>query len=124
MLESKIEKKKNVDKTATYDAKACVLTRDENGNWIESFTRVSNRQSFLDVFKTRDTLEQVNLDRYRKVYYCSSNITTSILSKVTDMEEQTHYMGSPLILVECDDVKPIDITDKVKEEIKERLELF
>lgn len=124
MLESKIEKKKNVDKTATYDAKACVLTRDEKGNWTESFTRVSNRQSFLDVFKTRDTLEQVNLDKYRKVYYCSSNITTSILSKLTDMEEQTHYMGSPLILVECDDIKPIDITDKVKEEIKERLELF
>ena len=40
------------------------------------------------------------------------------------MDGETHYMGSPLILVECDDVKPIDITDKVKEEIKERLELY
>lgn len=124
MLESKIEKKKDTNKTVAYDAKACVLTRDESGNWNESFTRVSNRQSFLDVFKTRDTLEQVNIDKYKKIYYCSSNITTEILSKVTDIEEQTHYMGSPLILVECDDVKPIDITDKVKTEIKERLELF
>ena len=107
-----------------YDAKACVLTRDNNGTWNESFVNVSNRQSFLDVFKTRDTLEQVNLDKYRKVYYCSSNIKDEILSKVKDMEGETHYMGSPLILVECDDVKPIDITDKVKEEIKERLELY
>lgn len=107
-----------------YDAKVCVLTRDDKGTWNESVANVSNRQSFLDVFKTRDTLEQVNLDKYRKVYYCSSNIKDEILSKVTDMEEETHYMGSPLVLVECDDAKPIDITAKVKEEIKERLELY
>lgn len=107
-----------------YNAKVCVLTKDENGTWKESTAKVFNRQSFLDVFKTRDTLEQVNIDVHRKVYYCSSNITTQILGKVKDVNDNMHYMGSPIMLVECDDVKPVDITDKVKEEIKERLELF
>ena len=123
MLENKVEIKAEVEPDVTYSAKACVLKK-EDGNWVESTVKIFNRQSFLDVFKTRDTLEQVNLDKYRKVYYCSSNIKDEILSKVTDMGGETHYMGSPLILVECDDVKPIDITDKVKEEIKERLELY
>ena len=123
MLENKVESKVEVEPDVTYNAKACVLTK-EDGNWLESTVKIFNRQSFLDVFKTRDTLEQVDLDKYKKVYYCSSNITTEVLSKVTDVNGETHYMGSPLILVECDDMKPIDITDKVKEEIKERLELY
>ena len=109
----------------TYDAKAVVLERDEEGNWKEREVRVFNRKSFLDVFKDeRDTLTQVNLDRHRKVYYCSSNIKTEILSKVRDENEEMFYMGSPLLLVECDDINPIDIRDEVKEEIKREIELY
>lgn len=109
----------------TYDAKAVVLERDEEGKWKEREVRVFNRKSFLDVFKDeRDTLTQVNLDRHRKVYYCSSNIKTEILSKVRDENEEMFYMGSPLLLVECDDINPIDIRDEVKEEIKREIELY
>lgn len=113
-----------MENSKTYNSKAVVLTRKENGEWVESTTRVFNRQSFLSVFNTEDTLTQVDLDRYRKVYYCTSNIKNEILSKVRDINGETHFMGSPLLLVECDETKPIDITDKIKEEIKERLELF
>lgn len=108
-----------------YDAKAVVLERDEQGEWKEREVRVFNRKSFLDVFKDdRDTLTQVNLDRHRKVYYCSSNIKTEILSKVRDENEEMFYMGSPLLLVECDDINPIDIRDEVKEDIKREIELY
>ena len=37
---------------------------------------------------------------------------------VSDMNDDRHYMVSPLLLVQCDDTKPVSISDDILEEIK------
>ena len=56
----------------------------------------------LDVFSPYQMyVEQVDLDRYRKVYYTVENLATQgVVAKIEDADGVLHFMASPLLLPE------------------------
>lgn len=100
-----------------------ILMEKVNDAWTEKEIEIKNVQSLREVFEPHnDNIEQVNLDKYRKVYYSMGFLNEGIDAKLIDMNDETHYMVSPLLLVQCDDSFPKKISPEVAESIKKAID--
>ncbi len=106
-----------------FDAKCVKLDRNEDGTWVESYERVHNSKEMIDI--VGQGVEQVNISKYIKLYFSTEGVEkwNGIKSKYRN-DGLTEYMAAPLLLVECDDNVPIDITQETIDTIKSHLELF
>lgn len=107
-----------------FNAKALLLKK-ENGEWKEEEITIKNVVDIRAVFTPYEsTVDQVNLDRYRKVYYTMGFLKDGIDARTVDMDDNRAYLVSPLLLVQCDDEKPIDLTEEVLQSIKNSIDFF
>lgn len=105
-----------------FNAKALLLNK-ENGKWKEKEITIKNVSDIRAVFSPYEsTVDQVNLDRYRKIYYSLGFLKDGIDAKTVDMEDDRAYMVAPLLLVQCNDEKPIDLTEEVLQSIKNSID--
>ena len=107
-----------------FNVNAVLLERDDKGVWSEKNVCIDSIDSMKEL--VANDLTQVNFSKYEKVYFASSTIEGygQIVAKTHDCNGETFYMGAPLLLVQCDDEKPIDISEEIYSKIKERLVLL
>lgn len=104
-----------------FNAKALLLKRTNEG-WVEEEITIDSVNDILKIFKPfENDVSQVNINTFMKVYYCIKFLEDGIQAKVTDMNCETHYMVSPLLLVECDSSKPIDLTEETLKSMKDTI---
>lgn len=106
----------------TYNAKAVLLTRDSDGNWEETIKTISSKNDFLVLFG--DGLTQVNLSKYFKLYYDSSDFENGVMARCIDMNDEVYFLSGKLLFVLCDDEKPIDITNEALKSMKKIVTLY
>ena len=111
--------------SVTFNANAILKTRTIEGVWSESEVVISSVEDIKNIFKNGEPY-QVNLSKFLKVYYSVDDISTygCIVAKTTDMNGEMLFMGAPLLFVECDDTKPIDITEDAKNKFAEMVALL
>lgn len=109
----------------------CILFNLKSKEWHEVvITSVEDIKNILTLndSNSKDKVTQINIDKYNKVYYNSSNLSRGISGwcythaehdefsgEWVTCEGKDYIIGDLVLLVLCDDVKPIDITDKSKE---------
>lgn len=96
-----------------------LLIKEETG-WVEKELNITTSDEIKACFK--NSLKEVRLDKYRRVYYSISE--RGVDARVKDINNDTHYMSSPILLIECDDKEPIRISDNIKNSIKETIDFF
>ena len=107
-----------------FNAKALLLNK-ENGEWKEREVTIKSVADIRAIFAPYESnVDQVNLDRYRKVYYSMGFLKHCIEARTVDMDDNRAYLVSPLLLVQCDDEKPIDLTEEVLQSIKNSIDFF
>lgn len=107
-----------------FSAKAIVM-KYENNKWVEFEPIIKSISDIRGQFHPfEDSVTQVNLDKNRKIYYNVNFMTEGVQARVVDDEDTLHYMCSPLMLVQCDDTKPIDITEEIKNSIKDAIDFL
>ena len=106
-----------------FNARCLQLVRQEDETWKEVYHTVHNSKEMIDL--VGQGVAQVNISKYIKLYYSTEGIEkmNGIYSKYMD-DGIREFMASPLLLVECDDTKPIDITQQTIDTIKEHLQLY
>ena len=105
-----------------FNADAILLKRVD-GAWIEEKVFLKNVESIRQIFDPfREDIEQINISKYKKIYYSIGNLVDGIDATVSDMNDDRHYMVSPLLLVQCDDAKPVSISDEILKEIKDAID--
>ena len=108
-----------------FEAKAIVKRRLDNGSWLSEPIVLRSVDDILDVFKPcQKDVEQVNLSLNYKVYYSVGLLTTGVEAHVKDKDGDISYMCSPLLLVECDNEKPVDISEEGLKTIEEAIDFF
>ena len=107
-----------------FNAKA-ILKEWGSSGWTSREVVIDSPQAIRDIFAPeQDDVEQVNLSLYSKVYYAVRLMKNGLEAKVTDEGGTNHYLVSPILLVECDNEKPIDISDKMLKEMEEKITYF
>ena len=114
----------------------CILFDIKTKNCSE--VNITSVKDIFNVFGNAEDIKvsQVNIDKYNKVYYDASNLADGITGwcstfaehnemtgEWVDCQGKDYLIGSKLLLVLCDDNKPIDITEKCKEYIISCLKL-
>lgn len=109
-----------------YFASGCLMKREEDGKWSEEIVNIDSIDDILDIFSPYQMyVEQVDLDKYRKVYYTVENLASQgVVAKIEDADGVLHFMASPLLLVQCNDKEPIKIESSVKDSIVNELKLY
>ena len=108
----------------SFNASALLLKKND-GVWCEDKVEINSVNDILKIFiPYENNVAQVNINKYLKVYYCVQFITDGIEARVTDMDCTTHYMSSPLLLVECDDDKPIKLSDEALKKLKDTIDFY
>lgn len=108
-----------------FSAKAIMLIRNNEGKWVESEVIIQSADDIREVFSPfKEDVTQVDLNVHEKVYYSICNLKDSINAHARDFENTMHFMVSPLLLVSCDDEKPIDMTEESKKSILEKVDLL
>lgn len=102
---------------------AFVYLMKRKDKWVGEKKHVDSVQAMKDIFGG-DPVEQVNLSKYLKVIYSPRHLESGVLAKVTDLDGETHFMGSPILLVQCDEEKPIDMSEEALEEIKGHIDFY
>lgn len=108
---------------AVFDASAVLLKKNiAEDRWDKSTVRIS---SVDDIHKAvGGSATQVDLDKYHKVYYDASGFASSgVLVHVRDCQSNIQFLPSPILLVLCDDEKPIDLDDVAYGDFFDGLEL-
>lgn len=101
-----------------------VLLEKNCGIWFETVKLVKSVNDLRSLFHPyEDSIIQVNIDKYRKVFYNYGFLDgKGVAAKVRDMDGEMHYMCSPILIVQCDDEKPINIESDVLNSIKELID--
>lgn len=103
-----------------------VLLSKTEGSWSETEVFLHTVDDIRDSVGVGMKTTQVNLSRNMKVFYCLGNAELmddpKIQAKVTDMEGTVHYMVSPILLCECNDFRPIDLSKEIEETIKSTID--
>lgn len=102
-----------------FDGVGLLMTREEDG-WSEKEVKVTTTDEIRACFE--NSLGEVWLDRYKRVYYSVSE--RGIDAKVKDIDGDMHYMSSPILLIECNSKEPIRISADTKNSIKETIDFF
>lgn len=109
-----------------FQAKAKLLEK-LGDSWESKSVVISSVDDIRNYFKPyQSEVTQVNVSLHEKVYYCSylikpTGIEATIIDEITG---EKFYMCSPLLLVQCDNIKPIDITEDCYENIKARIDFY
>lgn len=105
-----------------FNAKAIVFNKTSNG-WKSDEVILKSVGDLRGVFSPYiNDVEQVNLSLHEKVYYSLSFLRDNIHAKVTDEMGNRHFMVSPILVVLCDDTKPINITEDSLNFFKEAID--
>lgn len=101
-----------------------VLMKKEDEKWTESIAVIKSIDDLKGVFHPfENETTQVDIDKYRKVYYNYGFLgNDGVAAKVKDIDDNMHYMCSPLLIVQCDDEKPINIESDILNSIKELID--
>lgn len=108
----------------------CLLFNKNTGNFTEVV--VNSIQDIIEIVGggVKTDVTQVNIDKYHKIYYNSSeaSMVNGVSGWITLKEEydemtgnwiscknKDYFTGDEILLVLCDDKKPINITDEAKE---------
>lgn len=103
-----------------FKAKAILKVKDKEKGWLTKEVIIDSIKAIRDIFTPeQDSVEQVNLSLNSKVYYSVRLMKEGVDAKVVDQDGDMQFMCSPILLVECDDTKPIDISDKMLKEMEE-----
>ena len=107
----------------SFSAKCLKIEKQKDGTWKESYEQIHNSKEMIAI--VGQGIEQVTISKYIKLYFSTEGIEkwNGVQSKYKN-DVMTNYMASPLLLVECDDIKPIDITQETIDKIKTNLELY
>lgn len=107
-----------------FRAKAVIKERGSFG-WTSREVVIDSIESIRNIFAPeQEGVEQVNLSLNSKVYYAMRLLKDGIDGKVVDGDGDTHYLVSPILLVECDNEKPIDISENMLKEMEDAIILF
>lgn len=115
----------NTKNDIKFKATAILKTRSIEGVWTNSSVVIESVEGIKNLFKNGNPT-QVNLSKFLKVYYSVDDISDygCIVAKTIDMSGETCFMGAPLLFVECDDAKPIDITEEALLKFEEKVSLL
>ena len=102
-----------------FNAKA-VLVEKSNDGWTDSDVIINSVDDIRNCFKFE--IAEVRIDKYRRLYYTISE--DGVQAKIKDEDGNMHYMSSPLLIVQCDDEKPINISNNILNSIKETIDFF
>lgn len=109
----------------SFCAKCVLKERVGENNWTSKEFTIRSIQDLRDIFKPhQNDVEQVNLSLNSKVYYSIGFMKDGVDAKVKDQEGDTHYMCSPILLVECDSEKPIDISEKMLNSMVDAIDFY
>ena len=109
----------------TFNADAVLMVRDMDGNWKEKKVKVTSVEQLKMLVGKGYVVEQINVDKYHKIYYSLAELEK--YGKITAhyrTDEEFHMMSAPILLVLCDDVKPINITSDALTKMKEMINLY
>ena len=109
----------------TFDAEAVLLVRSESGTWSEKRVKITSVGQLKLLVGEGYSVEQVNVDKYHKIYYSLVNLEKyGSITAHYKSDEELHMMSAPILLVQCDDSKPVDIMPDSLKKMKEMLDLF
>lgn len=111
--------------SVSFCAKAILKEKIAENNWTSKEVTIDSVQSILDIFEPyQKDVEQVNLSLNSKVYYSIGLMKDGVDAIVKDQDDDRQFMCSPLLLVECDSEKPIDISYKMLKSMEEAIDFF
>ena len=107
-------------------ARAVLLIKDRLSNsWREETVVLDSVVALRGIFHPHEgKVEQIDIDRNRKIYTCIEflDVRTGIDAKFLDRDGALQILVSPILLVHCDEEKPIDMTDDVLRSMKEMID--
>lgn len=126
-IESKNQSDENVveEKSVDFNAKCIKLHKEKD--WVKTEVIIKSIKDLRDVFSPySDEVHQINIDKYHKVYTSVSflNERQSLDGRVETNEEGVQMLVSPILLVLCDDTKPINISEDSLSFFEDKLDLF
>ena len=74
--------------------------------------------------KRNGRCDQINIDKYHKVFYCMDNIKQDGVNAKVKTDTNTEFACSPLLFVLCDDSKPIPMKKSEVKFFLERIEFL
>ena len=100
--------------------------KKEDEKWVETCINIRSVDDLKGVFHPfEDDTTQIDIDKYRKVYYNIKFLgKEGVDAKVKDCDGDLHYMCSPILIVQCDDEKPVNITPDILNSIKELIDFY
>lgn len=110
----------------TFNSAKCIALFNTDGKWVSQAHNISSVDDILNFFSPCEkSVEQINLDKYHKVYYSPDKIDSrGIMGITTDSEDERKMLTSPLLLVYCDDIQPINMTETAEKFIRDKLTLY
>lgn len=109
----------------SFCAKAVLKEKVDENTWSSKEVTIDSIQSILDIFEPcQKNVKQVNLSLNSKVYYSVGLMKDGVDAVVKDQDEDREFMCSPLLLVECDSEKPIDISNEMLKSMEEAIDFF
>jgi hypothetical protein len=107
-----------------FNAKCVKYEKDKSGSWVSSETIIKSIQDILNIFKPHeDTVQQVDIDMFHKVYYSTDFISESgVDGFLIDADGTRRMLVSPLLFVECDEEKPINISSDSLKKITDSID--
>ena len=105
-----------------------LLFTKADGVWSEEEVFVHDTQEIKNLVGVGLKLTQVNLSRYMKVFYCLDNIEKlaepQMQARVIDEDGDMQFMVSPILICQCDDTNPINLTKEIEETIKSTIDFY
>jgi hypothetical protein len=108
----------------SFNAKAILLKKDtkNENNWVSEYVRLQNVDDIKNIFQPHQSeMEEIYLSDKVRVYYSIGFLEGGVDVRVNDSKNDYHYASSPLLLVECDNTKPVDITEDTYKQIIDKI---
>ena len=96
--------------------------RKNGDSWQEELVVIHNVVEMIAQFSSKPT--QIDLSKYRKMYYNIDRLAEHGVEAKITTDAEVFYVSSPILFVQCDDTKPIDIESEVFEEMKKAVVFY
>ena len=110
------------------DGVRMVLLDKVDGDWVSKDLKINSIEEIKGSVSDDGSITQVNLDLHRKIFYSIGNLLKlekpQIQARVLDSDGEICFMVHPLLLCECDDVKPVDLSEEVEKSIKSAIDFY